>query len=252
MAFKDRRTGTATGELPPPRPFGWESKPLSSAKTQFQKLADGRLELTIEHDTVRGVTPRMLFWWFSHIGGTMEYEGEIHPRYLVWHPLDHIDWQLAREAPGGGAGVGARFRIVEAFGRNPSHRVDSVDSVEKLDETGIVLCGYVLGDPIFHLEHWFTPVEGGTRYDSRMLVGSSSLFGRLFFNRFVRPRLFSDEMGPAWLKHNVEEVGNFERFLPALYAAHHSPGRPDGKQGPRPGAGATRGEESANHEEARR
>lgn len=27
----------------------------------------------------------------------------------------------------------------------------------------------------------------------------------------------SEDMGRAWLKHNVEEVGNFERFLPALY-----------------------------------
>jgi hypothetical protein len=24
-------------------------------------------------------------------------------------------------------------------------------------------------------------------------------------------------MGRAWLRHNVEEVGHFERFLPALY-----------------------------------
>jgi len=30
--------------------------------------------------------------------------------------------------------------------------------------------------------------------------------------------IFSDLMGPAWLRHNVEEVGNFERFLPELYA----------------------------------
>jgi hypothetical protein len=27
-------------------------------------------------------------------------------------------------------------------------------------------------------------------------------------------------MSRAWLKHNVEEVGNLEFFLPALYGAH--------------------------------
>jgi hypothetical protein len=201
----------------PSRDFGWQMKPLASAKTNIVKLPDGRLELTIEHDTVRGVSPEMLLWWFSNIGGTMAYGDSVYPRYLVWHPHDHIRWELVREAPGGGAAVGARFRIVEAFGRNPDYFVDSTDTVEKLDKTGIRLCAYLLGDRVLDLEHKFAPVPGGTRYDSRMVVGSSSLWGRLFFNRFVRPRVFTDEMGPAWLKHNVEEVGNFEFFLPNLY-----------------------------------
>jgi len=30
--------------------------------------------------------------------------------------------------------------------------------------------------------------------------------------------LFPDDKARAWLRHNVEEVGNFEFFLPALYA----------------------------------
>ncbi|GAB3018332.1 hypothetical protein GCM10027185_13840 [Spirosoma pulveris] len=32
-------------------------------------------------------------------------------------------------------------------------------------------------------------------------------------NRF----LFSRDLGNVWLKHEVEKVGNFEHFLPALY-----------------------------------
>lgn len=211
--------------LPPPRPFSWRMKPLSSARAGFEKLADGRLELTIEHDILRDVTTEMLRWWFMNIGGAMEYEGGTYPRYLIWHPLDHIHWELVRPAPDGGAGPGARFRIVEAFGRDPAHLIDSVEIVEKLDETGIILSKRVLGDPVFRLEHSFAPADGGTKYDSRMVVGSSSLFGRLFFNRFVRPRLFSDETGRAWLRHNVEEVGNFENFLPALFARHNETGK---------------------------
>lgn len=31
------------------------------------------------------------------------------------------------------------------------------------------------------------------------------------------PRAFPEQMGRAWLKHNVEEVGYFEHFLPSLY-----------------------------------
>ncbi len=43
-------------------------------------------------------------------------------------------------------------------------------------------------------------------------------FLRPFFNRIVRPRVFSDDKARTWLKHNVEEVGNFEFFLPDLHA----------------------------------
>ena len=52
-----------------------------------------------------------------------------------------------------------------------------------------------------------------------MIVGARRGPLRIIFNRFIRPRLFSDEMGQAWLRHNVEEVGNFESFLPAVFAA---------------------------------
>jgi hypothetical protein len=76
----------------------------------------------------------------------------------------------------------------------------------------------MLGSEIFSLEHWFAPAEGGTRYRSRMELGGDTAFGRLLFNRLIRPMVFSDLMGPAWLKHNVEEVGNFEHFLPHLFA----------------------------------
>ena len=40
------------------------------------------------------------------------------------------------------------------------------------------------------------------------------------FNSHIRPRIFSDEMARAWLQHHVEEIGNLENFLPALYAQH--------------------------------
>lgn len=205
--------------LLPSRPCRWPLKPLSSASTALRRLGDGRLELTIDHELIRGVTPRMLLWWFTQIEAEMEYEGQILPCYLVWHPLDHIGYAVARRAPDGSAGKGARFHIQEAFGRNPDYLVDVIDDVEKLDETGIRLVQRLFGRaPYFELEHRWREVDGGTEYRSRMLVGSASLFGRIFFNRLVRPRVFPEKMGRAWLRHNVEEVGNFENFLPQLYA----------------------------------
>lgn len=50
-----------------------------------------------------------------------------------------------------------------------------------------------------------------------MIVGNNSLFGALLLNKRLLPWLvFPEDMGAAWLRHNVDEVGNFERFLSAL------------------------------------
>ena len=49
-------------------------------------------------------------------------------------------------------------------------------------------------------------------------VGTTAWFGRLAFNRIIRPRIFPKNMARAWLRHHVEEIGNLEHFLPELYA----------------------------------
>jgi hypothetical protein len=202
-----------------PRPFRWAMKPLDSAETGVKTLDDGRLELTIRHDTLRGVTPAMLGWWFRNVEGTMEHMGQTYPRYLVWHPIDHIHYEVVRRAPDGTAGPGARFRIVEAFGANPDYLVDGVADVSKNDDTGLTLSVRRFGMEVVHLEHTFTPVPGGTLYESRMHVGTKAVPARLVVNRLIRRWVFTEAMGRAWLKHNVEETGNFEFFLPALYAS---------------------------------
>ena len=204
--------------LPTPLPLAWSPKPLCSARTTDTRLPDGRRELTIEHDLIRGVTPRMIHWWFTHIAGTMEVDGREWPRYRVWHPRDHIHWALARPTREGAAGRGAAFRIVAAFGHDPAHYVDTTDEVEKLDETGIRLVRWLGGTVIGSLEHWFSPAPEGTHYRSRMLLGTGVPIVRGPINGALRRWIFTEAMGPAWLKHNVEEVGNFEQFLPGLYA----------------------------------
>jgi hypothetical protein len=215
----------------PPRPFPWTMKPLESAETGLKTLDDGRLELNIRHDVLKGVTPAMLGWWFRNIEGVMEHMGRTYPRYLVWHPIDHIHYAVVRRAPDGTAGPGARFHMVEAFGANPAHLVNSVADVPRNDDTGITLSVRRVGVEVMRLEHTFTPVPEGTLYVSRMRVGTTGALTRVLFNRWIRPRVFSEAMGRAWLKHNVEEVGNLEFFLPALYAKHA------GRSSPAPGKG---------------
>jgi hypothetical protein len=137
------------------------------------------------------------------------------PAYLVWHPLDHIRWELDRPAPDGGAGEGARFRIVEAFDRREEFYVDSVETVEKLDETGIRLVRRLAGVPIFQLEHTWSAGRDGTHYVSVMDLGARSPL-MAPANRYLTSRVFPEPMGHAWITHNVEEVGVLERLLPEL------------------------------------
>lgn len=219
--------------VPQPLPMDGPFKPLSSAQTRVTRLSTGQLELTIKHDLLRGVTREMLSWWFRRIDGTMAYHGRRVPRYRVWHPHDHIFYRdLTRDAEGLG-GAGTRRQIVEAFAADRRYLVNIVDRVAHLGEDGILLvterAGLSLGPlrtpllplpgEVSTLQHWFIGAPAGTRYESRMLVGFDSLPGRLVLNRHVLPYIaMSEEMGRAWLRHNIEEVGNFERFLPELYA----------------------------------
>ncbi|WP_295817186.1 hypothetical protein [uncultured Deinococcus sp.] len=209
--------------LPPPLDFGGQMRGLETARTTQTFRPGGVMELTIDHAPLHGVTPEMLRWWFEHVHLDVHCEERVWPLYRLWHPHDHIALLKPRLNRNGRAGEGAHFHIQEVFGRDERYRVDSVEFVEKLDDSGIRLLKFVGGVQVFSLEHWFTPVPGGTRYESQMLVGASSpLLGRLVNGTLTR-RVFPRDMGRAWLRHNVEEVGNFEFFLPGLWAAqaHH-------------------------------
>jgi hypothetical protein len=194
-----------------PRPVLYPLRLVETATVRFTAAPHHRRRVTIDHRPLAGVTPEMLLDWFTHLGGTMSYGGVVIDRYLAWHPIDHIRWELAHPAPGGGAAEGARFRIVEAFGGRPEFKVDVVDRVEKLDETGIRLVQRVAGIVVFQLEHTWSAGSDGVHYVSVMDVGARS--------RLLTPlnhaicRRFPDEMLRAWVKHNTEEVGQLEYLL---------------------------------------
>ena len=113
------------------------------------------------------------------------------------------------------------YHIVEAFGADRRYRVNIIDREVRLDDRGVLLsteqAGVAHGSrnllvplplQLSSLEHQFIPEQNGTRYESRLMIGVDSALCPLFIG-YVMAR--------AWLKHNVEEVGNFEFFLPALY-----------------------------------
>ncbi|HWR84355.1 MAG TPA: hypothetical protein VN200_00030 [Rhodoglobus sp.] len=205
--------------LPNPAPTVFPFRTVDRDRVAITEFPGRRLRITIDHEPLAGVTPDMLLWWFSNIGGDMAYAGASYTRYTVWHPLDHIHWALARQAPGGGAAEGARFRIVEAMGRDERYRVDGVDRVEKLDRTGIRLVQRVAGGMVFQLEHTWSEGRGRTHYVSVLDLGGRSALARPL-NAYLRSRVFTPGIEQAWVRHNVEEVGRLEHFLPGLYEQH--------------------------------
>ena len=156
----------------------------------------------------------MLLDWFTHLGGTMSYGGVVIDRYLAWHPIDHIRWELARPAPGGGAAESARFRIVEAFGGRPEFKCRSSIGWRSSTRPASGWCSASRESSSSNSSTPRLPAANGVHYVSVMDAGARS---RLFapVNRIVRRR-FPDEMLRAWVKHNIEEVGRLEYLLPQL------------------------------------
>jgi hypothetical protein len=206
------------GGLPPPRPVLWPLRPLCSADIDIREGPDGRRCITIHHAELNGVTPGMLAWWFAHVDGEMDYAGGRWPRYLVWHPLDHISYHVVSRATEGAVAGGARLHIREAHQRARSNLLDVTVEVERIDPGAAIICRRLLGLNVLRLVNRFEPTRAGTRYVSELTIGAAGLVGHLGFNRAVRSRVLPGDLALAWARHHVEEVGNLEYLLPPLCA----------------------------------
>jgi hypothetical protein len=205
-------------ELPEPLPIPWLCKPVESAASGMEILEDGRIYCWIEHETVRGVTPEMLVWWFSHLEGDVEVDGVRYDRYRVWHPRDHLFAEYAKRSANGTVGVGSVIHLAEMFDANPKYLIHIYTEIKKLDETGYEHHPRMHGLKLAKMEYFFEPADGGTKYRNSLTIGFEGWRGRLL-NPIIKKLFFDEKRGRAWLKHNIEEVGNFEFFLPALFAA---------------------------------
>ncbi len=204
--------------VPPPLSITWDMKDVSTAGTSIDQLEDGRLECRIEHELIEGVTPEMLVWWFQSFPFShLEHGGQLVPLYRIWHPRDHIRFAIRRMARDRSPGVsaGASVLIQERLGP----KVTSTRArVVQMDESGLHLVVRSFRIKIGELRHTFEATPRGTLYRSHLVVGSSlPLIGNVV-NWLARTRLFPREVAEGWIKHNVEEVGNFQFFLPKLYA----------------------------------
>jgi hypothetical protein len=211
--------GAADSVLPPPRPVLWPLRSVATAKVNIAELADGRRRIVIEHAELTGVTPVMLAWWYANVVGEMEYAGQILPRYMVWHPLDHISYEIVGGRPP--ARPGTRLHIVEAFQRNPANRLDLHVTLERLDEQEARIGRRLFGMEVMQLSNRFQATTSGTQYTTIMTIGSASWAGRLGLNRLLRSRILPGEQVNLWIRHHVEEIGNLVNFLPSLFRLSH-------------------------------
>jgi len=204
-------------DLPEPREYGWTLKRLRSAKTSVRRDSVGGIDIEIEHETVHGVSAAMLAWWFQHLDKELVFRGEKIPVYLLWHPYDHVSVEGTRDDAGKIA-PGSTIHLHEVFGRDPRFVFKEALGVHRWDAGGIGLHLEVPGLRLFQVDHAFRDVEGGARYHTRAHIGAPGVIGALA-NAVLIPLKFDDDKIGAWLTHNVEEVGNFENFLPELCAS---------------------------------
>lgn len=230
MTKQDRLASAATAPsvLPVPRPVLWPLRPRSSARvsqTQGRDVSSVR----IDHAPLAGVTSQMLEWWYGNVPGTMLYAGEIYPRYLVWHPLDHISYEVVGapatvgDEPRAAAPVrtGSHLRIREALHRDVDQIIDIRVTVEELTHGRAVIVKRVLGTAVIRLENDFADSPAGATYRTTLTIGDTTVLGRLVLNRVAHHRAFPPERIQPWIRHHIEEIGNLENFLPQLYSDVH-------------------------------
>jgi DAPG hydrolase PhiG domain len=196
----------------------FQPKPVSSARSGMHTLPDGRLRCWIEHQRLQGITPKMLLWWFQHLEGEMDFQGQRLPRYRVWHPRDHVKLRYRRRCADGSIGVGAQIALTELLGANPRYRVNITTDIVRLDEGGFGHRPRLHGLRAAAMDYSFEAVPGGTLYKNSLVIGFSGRWARPL-NGLLQRWFFDDAHGRAWIRHNIEEVGQFEQFLPGLYVA---------------------------------
>jgi hypothetical protein len=203
--------------LPAPRPVLWPLRPQESARVS-RSDDRGRRIITIEHAPLPGVTAEMLAWWYGHVPGTMQYADGTYPRYLVWHPLDHITYEVENnlDAP---VRPGSKLHIVEALGRDLGSVLDIHVTVEGMNERSAIISRRIAGSSVVRLENEFESSNGAARYVTRMTLGDDTLPGRLLLNRVARTRALPPAKLERWIRHHIEEIGNLEHFLPTLFDA---------------------------------
>lgn len=197
-------------------------KPVSSAKwVDVDVSRTGRIRVRIEHDTIRGVTPEMMRWWFENLADTttwngVDFGGPQISHYHLWHHRDHIA-VTPRPAAGVNTEIatGTTFTIDEQF-NDYRDRIHATVTVTRLDDEEFTFDIHKAGVRVGRIVHTYGPTDGGLRFYAETTIGFDR--GTLAFANLVRPWFYSARTADHWIRHNIEETGRSEDVIPQLYA----------------------------------
>ena len=175
-----------------------ESTRYESNKLMEQILKNSKgktIDLVVDHELL-GVTPEMIDWWWDNI--------DTSDRYKLWHPEDHksFEWEVSPKK----GHIGTIQRIVENIGLPTMLRIRWEDPSQSPIpiEYNHALVGSTLDDddmPMTWLLHEYEKFENGTKLRTTFRI----------------PAKIPKPLIEAIRKHNIEEISEFENFLPELY-----------------------------------
>ena len=163
---------------------------------RYARKSEGRTQdLVIDH-VLKGISPEMLDWWWDNIKDT--------ERYKLWHPKSHkyFKWEVHSDKH-----VGNVHLVYENIGRITTKlRIRWEDPtnhpIQTQYEHAVKSC--ILDDednPISWLAHEYEQVDEGTKMKSTFRLPEKA------------PKWFVENLR----KHNIEEMAEFQNFLPELY-----------------------------------
>ncbi|MDW5375340.1 hypothetical protein R6258_00280 [Halomonas sp. HP20-15] len=125
----------------------------------------------------------------------MEYAGKTYPRYLVWHPLDHISYEVSNAQPDGSVGKGTRLRITEEFQRKSDNYLQINVQVRQRNEETAIIEKRVAGMVVVELVNKLEPTTNGTNYISTMTIGTTSWPRHLGLNKVLNSKILWGKWG---------------------------------------------------------
>ena len=197
-------------------------KPFDSAECVFERLPGGGMRASINHDLMSGMTIDQLIWWFHNIDQRTTFNGQDFAGvevdcYKLWHPHDHVKvrWHKRLTSHDGQILSGSVIHIQEKFG---SFSINEQGVITQFDRTAFNFEMRVLGLKVGHLLHLYQEVDLGVKYYTELEIECRApIVGR--FITWLACKFFMPEPKiRAWMVHNVEEVGESEKFIPQLYS----------------------------------
>lgn len=158
------------------------------------------IDMVVEHGELRGITMEHLKFWGEYMNEPANYK--------MWHPEDHISHDIKTVTDKDG-GVGIYMYAEEKIGDYPASilrlRQEEPDSAPVKQVYKPLATNTMLGPN--------EEVIGGIYHEAEATPN-----GMIMRSTFRLPARIPNDFLDAMHKHSKEEMGNFPKFLPELYA----------------------------------